>query len=98
VNSRKRSPDIAKRTKVRESCSVTTNSFIHSFIYLLQTTVGPYTYRTVENTQYKASNRIKKEKETHRDYPETKKLKSKKLKSKNTANYYTPARYLKQPH
>ena len=74
--------------------------FIYLFIYLLQTTVGPYTYRTVENTQYKAGNRIKKEKKkkhtgiTH----ETKKLKSKKLKSKNTANYYTPARYLKQPH
>ena len=64
------------------------------FIYLLQTTVGPYTYRTVENTQYKAGNRIKKTGITH----ETKKLKSKKLKSKNTANYYTPARYLKQPH
>ena len=33
------------------------------FIYLLQTTVGPYTYRTVENTQYKAGKK-KKEKNT----------------------------------
>ena len=48
------------------------------FIYLLQTTVGPYTYRTVENTQYKAGNRIKKKKHTGITH-ETKKLKSKKL-------------------
>ena len=45
--------------------------FIYLFIYLLQTTVGPYTYRTVENTQYKAGNR----KETHRDYPWNEKAK-----------------------